>query len=74
VRPIGGDAAPVRAGEDRPVPVSARADLPVVKQLVVARAEQDQVGELGPAAMLDRDQVVRLELTRGGTARVLTVC
>ena len=55
------------------VGAAAGADVVVVQVLVVSGAEQGQVVELGLAAMLDGDEVVRFELAGGGAARGLAV-
>jgi hypothetical protein len=70
---VGSYRAPgfIREGGLRPV--AAGLDVVIVEQLVVTGAEQDQVVELGPAVMLDCDEVVRLELAGPGAARVLAV-
>ena len=48
-------------------------DVVVVEEFVVAGAEQDEVVELGLAAVLVRDEVVGLEFAGGGAAGVLAV-
>jgi hypothetical protein len=70
---VGGDRASRFVREDGVFGVTARTDVPIVQQLVVPRAEQDEVVELRLAATLDRDHVVGLELARGGAAGVLAV-
>jgi hypothetical protein len=45
----------------------------VVEELVMAGAEQDEVVDVGCAAMLERDDVVCFELALGGAAGVLAV-
>ena len=52
---------------------AARADVVVVEVLVVPGAEQDEVGQLGLAGVLVRDDVVGLEFAGGGAAGVLAV-
>jgi hypothetical protein len=52
---------------------AAGLDVVVVEVLVVAGAEQGEVGEFGRAAARDRHDVVCLELAGGGAARVLAV-
>ena len=66
-------ARPASILEDGLVAGAAGADVVVVQELVVSGAEQDQVRELGASAVLVRDEVVCLELARGGTAGVLAV-
>ena len=73
VRLVGGDRASGCVFESGLVGVAAGADVVVVQELVVAGAEQDEVVELGRAAALDRDDVVRFELAGGGAAGVLAV-
>ena len=70
---VGGDRASGFVGEGGMSRVAAGPDVVVVQQLVVAGAEQDEVVELGGAAVLDGDEVVCLELARGGAAGVLAV-
>ena len=70
---VGGDGASVCVGERGAVAGAAGVDVLVVEELVVAGAEQDEVGELGLAAALDRDEVVCFELARGGAAGVLAM-
>ena len=53
--------------------VAGGSDAVVVEQFVVAWAEQDEVVELGLAAVLDRGEVMRLEFAGGGAAGVLAV-
>ena len=52
---------------------AARANVVVVEELVVPGAEQDEVGQLGLAGVLVRDDVVGLEFAGGGAAWVLAV-
>ena len=70
---VGGDRASGRVRERRRVAGAARVDVLVVQQLVVSVAEQDQVGELGLAAVLVCDEVVCFELAGGGAAGVLAM-
>jgi hypothetical protein len=70
---VGGDRASRCVREGGLLGVAARTDAVIVEQFVVAGAEQDQVVEFGRAATLDRDNVVRFELARGGAAGVLAV-
>ena len=70
---VGGDRASGRVCERGCVAGAAGVDVLVVQELVVSAAEQDQVGELGPAAVLVGDEVVCFELAGGGAARVLAV-
>ena len=53
--------------------VAAGVDVVVVEVFVVAGAEQDEVVELGLAAVFDRGEVVCFELAGGGAAGVLAV-
>ena len=48
-------------------------DVVVVEEFVVAGAEQDEVVELGFAALLDGGEVVGFELVGGGAAGVVAV-
>ena len=48
-------------------------DVVVVEEFVVAGAEQDEVVELGLAALLDGGEVVGFELVGGGAAGVVAV-
>ena len=59
--------------EDGRLGVAAGVDVVVVKEFVVAGAEQDEVVEFGLAAVLVRDDVVGFEFARGGAAGVLAV-
>ena len=52
---------------------AACADVVVVHEFVVARAEQDEVVELRRATTLHRDDVVGFEFALGGAAGVLAV-
>jgi hypothetical protein len=52
---------------------AAGADVVVVEQLVVSRAEQDAVVDLGRPATLLGEDVVGFEFANGGAARVLAV-
>ena len=52
---------------------AAGVDVVVVELFVVAGAEQDEVVELGRAAVLDGDEVVGFEFAAGGAAGVLAV-
>jgi hypothetical protein len=70
---VGGDRASSFVLEGGLLGVAARTDPVVVQELVVSGAEQDEVMELGPAALLDRDSVMRLELAGGRAAGVLAV-
>ena len=70
---VGGDRASGGVGEGGLFGVAARTNTVVVEVFVVAGAEQDEVVELGPAAVLDRDQVVRFEFAGGGAAGVLAM-
>ena len=54
-------------------PCAAGVDVVVVEEFVVAGAEQDEVVELGLAAVLDGDEVVGFEFAGGGAAGVLAV-
>jgi hypothetical protein len=70
---VRGDGASGCVGEDGPLAVAAGADVVVVQELVVARAEQDEVVQFCPAAVLDCNEVVCFELALGGAAGVLAV-
>ena len=70
---VGGDGVSAFVLEGGPLAVAAGAHVVVVQELVVARAEQDEVVELCPAADLDCDEVVRLELALGGARGVLAM-
>jgi hypothetical protein len=70
---VGRDGASRLVGEDGLRAGAAGADMAVVKQFVVARAELDEVVELRPPAVLDRVDVVRFELAGGSAAGVLAV-
>ena len=70
---VGGDRASGRVCEGRCVAGAAGVDVVVVEEFVVSVAEQDQVGELGLAAVLVGDEVVCLELAGGGAAGVLAM-
>ena len=70
---VGGDGASGLILEDGRLGVAAGADVVVVEVLVVAGAEQDEVGEFGRAAVLVGDEVVGLEFAGGGAAGVLAV-
>ena len=70
---VGRDRASSFVLEDGPFAAAARADVVVVEQLVVAGAEQDEIVELGPAAMLAAIEVVRFELALSSAAGVLAV-
>jgi hypothetical protein len=67
------DHASAVVAEDGCLAASAGVDVVVVQPLVVSRAEQDQVRELGPAAGLGGHDVVCLEVAAIGAARVLAV-
>ena len=70
---VGGDRASGRVRERRCVAGAAGADVLVVEEFVVSGAEQDQVGELGRAAVFVCDEVVCLEFACGGAAGVLAM-
>ena len=70
---VGGDGASVLILEDGRLAVAAGVDVVVVQELVVTRAEQDEVVENGRAAALDRDDVVCFEFAGDATAGVLAV-
>jgi hypothetical protein len=70
---VGGDCASGFVFEGGLLGVAARADAVIVQQFVVAGAEQDEVVELGLAAVLERGEVVGLELAGGGAGGVLAV-
>ena len=70
---VGGDRASGCVGERGLLGVAAGVDVVVVKELVVAGAEQDEVVELGLAAVLDREEMMGLEFAGGGAAGVLAV-
>jgi hypothetical protein len=59
--------------EDRLLAATAGLDVVVVDELVVAGAEQDQLGDLGPGAEREWREVVGVELAQRGAARVLAV-
>jgi len=69
---VGGDRASGLVGERGRRAVAAGVDVPVVEQLVVARAEQGQVRELGASAVFVCDEVVCLELARSRENKHLT--
>ena len=62
-----------RVAEGGALAAAAAVDVLVVQVCVVAGAEQDEVLELGGAAVFDGDQVVGFELAGGGAAGVLAV-
>ena len=70
---VGGDGAAGLIREDGMLAVAAGVDVVVVEVFVVAGAEQDHVGEVGCAAVFDRDEVVCFEFAGGGAAGVLAV-
>jgi hypothetical protein len=70
---VGGDGAAAFVGERGRVAGAGGVDVVVVQEFVVSGAEQDQVRELGPTAILVCDEVVCLELARRRAARVLAV-
>jgi hypothetical protein len=70
---VGGDRASGLVGETGGGGAAVREDVVVVQELVVSRAEQDEVVELGPAAVLDGEDVMGFELAGGGAAGVLAV-
>ena len=70
---VGGNGASALVCEGGLFAGAAGVDVVVVEVLVVAGAEQDEVVDLRPAAMLDRDQVVCFEFAAGRAAGVLAV-
>jgi hypothetical protein len=70
---VGGDRASGFVCEGGVLGVAACAGAVIVQQFVVAGAEQDEVVELGLAAVLERGEVVGLELAGGGAGGVLAV-
>ena len=70
---VGGYRASRIVPEDGVLGVAACVDAVVVEEFVVAGAEQDEVVELGPAATLDRDDVMRFEFACGAAVRVLAM-
>jgi hypothetical protein len=73
VWPARGDRPAGPVGEDGLLAGAAGVDVVVVDVCVVSVAEQDQVRDLGFAAVLVCDEVVCGKLARGGAARVLAV-
>ena len=70
---VGGDRTPGFVFEGGVVGGAARADVVVMEQFVVAGAEQDEVVELGFAAVFDGGEVVGFEFAGGAAAGVLAV-
>ena len=70
---VGGDGACGCVGEGGVLAGAAGVDVVVVEVFVVAGAEQDEVVELGLAALFGGGEVVGFELARCGAARVLTM-
>jgi hypothetical protein len=70
---VGGDCASGFVFERWMLAVAARTDVVIMQQFVVAGAEQDQILELGLAAVLDGGEVVCFELAGGAAAGVLAV-
>ena len=70
---VGGDRASGLVLEGGLFAVAAGTDVVVVQQFVMARAEQNEVLELGLATQLVGDQVVCLELAGGAAAGVLAM-
>ena len=70
---VGGDGASARVRKGGILGVAARTDAVIVQQLVVAGAEQDEVGEVRLAVPRDGREVVGFEFARSGAAWVLAV-
>ena len=66
-------ARPACVGEGGVVAGAVGVDVVVVEVFVVAGAEQDEVVELGLAAVLGGGEVVGFEFAGGGAAGVLAV-
>jgi hypothetical protein len=60
-------------GEGGVVGVAVGVDVVVVEEFVVAGAEEDEVVELGFAAVVDGGEVVGFEFAGGGAGGVLAV-